>query len=156
MNYSNSQRAGVILYLTASLFGGYEKNISADFGTTFDAEFMYGMFTMQKDDSEHEIASIYASPSKNVLIVSDSDYKDGPVFAVFLLPTQSESPKKFYKSCEDSDTQIPNFDMQGAFWNTKPYGNNFAYVPFGKNQLIEIVKEIINFMSIVNFINPET
>ena len=27
MNYSNSQRAGVILYLTASLFGGYEKNI---------------------------------------------------------------------------------------------------------------------------------
>ena len=25
MNYSNSQRAGVILYLTASLFGGYEE-----------------------------------------------------------------------------------------------------------------------------------
>lgn len=27
MNYSNSQRAGVILYLTASLFGGYELSI---------------------------------------------------------------------------------------------------------------------------------
>lgn len=133
-----------------------EKNISADFGTTFDAEFMYGMFTMEKNNSEYEIASIYASPSKNALIVSDSDYKDGPVFAVFPLPTQSESPKKFYKSCEDSGTEIPNFDMQGAFWNTKPYGNNFAYVPFGKNQLIEIVKEIINFISIVKFINPET
>ena len=25
MNYSNSQRAGVILYLAASLFGGYER-----------------------------------------------------------------------------------------------------------------------------------
>ena len=25
MNYSNSQRAGVILYLAASLFGGYDK-----------------------------------------------------------------------------------------------------------------------------------
>lgn len=113
---------------------------------------MYGMFTMQKDNSEHEIASIYASPSKNVLIVSDSDYKDGPIFAVFPLSTQSESPKKFYKSCEDSGTEIPNFDMQGAFWNTKPYGNNFAYVPFGKKQLIEMIKAIINFMSIVEFV----
>lgn len=128
------------------------KNISADFGTTFDAEFMYGMFTMQKDNSEHEIASIYASPSKNVLIVSDSDYKDGPVFAVFPLPTQSESPKKFYKSCDDSGVKIPDFDRQGAFWNTKPYSNNFAYVPFGKKQLIEAIKEIINFMSIINFV----
>ena len=27
MNYSNSQRAGVILYLAASLFGGYEFNV---------------------------------------------------------------------------------------------------------------------------------
>lgn len=132
-----------------------EKNISADFGTTFDAEFMYGMFTMQKDDSEHEIASIYASPSKNVLMVSDSDYKDGPVFAVFPLPTQSKSPEKFYKSREDSGTEIPDFDMQGAFWNTKPYGNNFAYVPFGINQLIEICQKIINFMSTIKFINPE-
>ncbi len=42
-----------------------EKNISAEFGTTFDAEFMYGLFTMQKDDYQHEIASIYAFPSKN-------------------------------------------------------------------------------------------
>ena len=28
MNYSNSQRAGVILYLTALLFGGYGVNVS--------------------------------------------------------------------------------------------------------------------------------
>lgn len=133
-----------------------EKNISADFGTTFDAEFMYGMFTMQKDNSEHEIASIYASPSKNVLIVSDSDYKDGSVFAVFPLPTQSESPKNFYKSCEDSGTEIPDFDMQGAFWNIKPFSKNFAYVPFGKKQLIEMINEIINFMSIVEFVPFET
>ncbi len=27
MNYSNSQRAGIILYLTASLFGGYRQSI---------------------------------------------------------------------------------------------------------------------------------
>lgn len=91
-----------------------------------------------------------------MLIVSDSDYKDGPVFAVFPLPAQSESPKNFYKSCEDSGTEIPNFDMQGAFWNTKPYNNNFAYVPFGKKQLIEIIKEIINFMFIVEFVPFET
>ena len=139
--------------VTSYLLG---KKISADFGTTFDAEFMYGMFTMQKDNSEHEIASIYASLSKNVLIISDSDYKDGPVFAVFPLPTKSESPEKFYKSCEDSGTEIPNFDMQGSFWNTKPYGNNFAYVPFGKKQLIETIKKIINFMSTVNFVPFKT
>ena len=30
MNYSNSQRAGVILYLTASLFGGYELSVKTD------------------------------------------------------------------------------------------------------------------------------
>ena len=30
MNYSNSQRAGVILYLTASLFGGYAIGINSD------------------------------------------------------------------------------------------------------------------------------
>ena len=113
---------------------------------------MYGMFTMHNDNSEHEIASIYASPSKNVLIVSDSDYKDGPVFAIFPLPTQTESPQKFYKSCDDLGTEIPNFDMQGAFWNTKPYSNNFAYVPFGKKQLIEIIKEFIKFMTVVNFV----
>lgn len=129
-----------------------EKKLRADFGTTFDAEFMYGLFTIQKDDYEHEVASIYASPSKNVLIVSDSDYKDGPVFAVFPLPTQTESPQKFYKSCNDSGADIPNFDIQGSFWNTKPYSKNFAYVPFGKKQLIEMIKEIINFMSIVNFV----
>lgn len=133
-----------------------KKNISANFGTTFDAEFMYGLFTMQKDDYQHEIASIYASPSKNALIVSNSDYKDGPVFAVFPLPSQAESSQKFYKSCENSGTDIPNFDMQGSFWNNKPYSKNFAYVPFGKNQLIEMIKEIINFMSIVEFVPLET
>lgn len=67
-----------------------EKNISAEFGTTFDAEFIYGLFTIQKDDYEYEISSIYTSPSKNVLIVSDSDYKDEPVFAVFPIPAKSK------------------------------------------------------------------
>ena len=28
MNYSNSQRAGVILYLAASLFGGYKRLVA--------------------------------------------------------------------------------------------------------------------------------
>ena len=38
MNYSNSQRAGVILYLAASLFGGYiTLAISAKYNTSFTA-----------------------------------------------------------------------------------------------------------------------
>lgn len=49
---------------------------------------------------------------------------------------------KFYKSCEDSGTEIPNFDMQGDFfWNTKPHSNNFVYFPFGKKQLIEKIRK---------------
>lgn len=46
--------------------------------------------------------------------------------------------------------------MQGSFWNTKPYSKDFAYVPFGKKQLIEMIKEIINFMSIAEFAPFET
>lgn len=39
MNYSNSQRAGVILYLAASLFGGYELYGSNVYSYYFDIPF---------------------------------------------------------------------------------------------------------------------
>lgn len=128
-----------------------EKEVIADFFTTFDAEFIYGLFTMQKDNSPQEIAAIYASASKNALLLCDSDYKDGPVYAIFPLPEQKDIPQKFYKSCEETGVDIPSFDIQGAFWKSKPHSSAFAYVPFGKKQLLEVIKQIINYMSTVEF-----
>ncbi|MFR5278080.1 MAG: TetR/AcrR family transcriptional regulator [Blautia caecimuris] len=46
MNYSNSQRAGVILYLAASLFGGYKRTLN---------DFMCTMFTMLSEKNFEEI-----------------------------------------------------------------------------------------------------
>lgn len=128
-----------------------EKNVNADFGTTYDAEFMYGLFTMHKDDYEHEIAAIYASASKNALILCDSEKKDGPVFAIFPLPEQKDRPDKLYKSVEDTGVDIPDFDAQGEFWKSKKHSSSFAYVPYGNNHITEVLKQIINYMSIVEF-----
>lgn len=44
MNYSNSQRAGVILYLTALLFGGYFKAAVPAVGKIFPAEQVQQLF----------------------------------------------------------------------------------------------------------------
>lgn len=128
-----------------------EKNVIADFGSTLDAEFMYGLFTMKNNNSEIEIAAIYASASKDILLLSDSEHKDGPVYAIFKLSNQEELPLKFYKSLNDSGVDVPDFDVQGDFWKKKPYCCNFAYVPFGRNQIVEVIKQVINYMAMVKF-----
>lgn len=128
-----------------------EKNVIADFGSTLDAEFMYGLFTMKKDSAETEIAAIYASASKDTLLLCDSEQKDGPVYAIFTLSNQEDLPSKFYKSLDNYGVSIPDFDGQGDFWKNKPYHSNFAYVPFGKKQIVEVIKQIINYMSAVEF-----
>lgn len=128
-----------------------EKNVIADFGSTLDAEFMYGLFTIKKDNAETEIAAIYASASKDTLLLCDSEQKDGPVYAIFTLSNQEDLPSKFYKSIDNSGVDIPDFDVQGDFWKNKPYHSNFAYVPFGKKQIVEVLKQIINYMSTVEF-----
>lgn len=105
-----------------------EKNVIADYGSTLDAEFMYGLFTMKKD---------------------------GPVYAIFTLSNQEDLPSKFYKSLDNCGTSIPDFDGQGDFWKNKPYHSHFAYVPFGKKQIVEVIKQIINYMSTVEFESNE-
>lgn len=132
-----------------------EKNVIADYGSTLDAEFMYGLFTMKKDDAETEIAALYASVSKNTLLLCDSEQKDGPVYAIFTLSNQENLPSKFYKSLDNCGTSIPDFDGQGDFWKNKPYHSHFAYVPFGKKQIVEVMKQIINYMSTVEFESNE-
>lgn len=132
-----------------------EKNVTADFDPTLDAEFMYGLFTMKKDDVETEIAAIYASASKNTLLLCDSEQKDGPVYAIFTLSNQEDLPSKFYKSLNNSGIDIPDFEAQGDFWKNKPYHSNFAYVPFGKKQIVDVIKQIINYMSSVEFESNE-
>lgn len=128
-----------------------EKNVIADFGSTLDADFLYGLFTMKKDNVETEIAAIYASASKDTLLLCDSEQKDGPVYAIFTLSNQEDLPSKFYKSLGDIGVDIPDFEGQGDFWKNKPYQSSFAHVPFGKKQIIEVLKQIIDYMSTVEF-----
>lgn len=129
-----------------------EKNVVATFGITLDMPFSYACFTMNKDGIEHEIANLYAIPSQNALFLSDSEYKDGPVYAVFIPPKEISLPEKFYKSTDDSGIEIPTFEEQGNFWCKKPYSSSFANVPFGNKQLTEVIKQIINYMSTVEFV----
>ena len=59
-----------------------EKKILANFGSTFDADYVYSIYTMKRDDNvDTEICSIYGSVQNNALFISDSDLNDGPVFA---------------------------------------------------------------------------
>ena len=73
-----------------------EKNVIADFGSTFDADFVYSICTMQKEGIEHEICSIYGSVQNNALFISDSDKNDGPVFAIIPLAELDKKQPKFY------------------------------------------------------------
>ena len=123
-----------------------EKNVIADFGSTFDADFVYSICTMQKDGIEQEICSIYGSVQNNALFISDSDGNDGPVFAIIPLTELDKKAPKFYISLDDTGTYIPEFQAQSNFWQSKPYSTKFAYVPYGKIKLIETIKKIINYM----------
>lgn len=128
-----------------------EKEIIADFGATLDMPFSYATFTMTKDNHEYEIANLYTIPSKNALILSDFEHKDGPVFAIFTLPKDTIVPSKFHKSTENAGAEIPSFFEQADFWLKKPYCSSFANVPFGTKQLADVITQIIDFMSIIEF-----
>ncbi|WP_205155380.1 hypothetical protein, partial [Faecalicatena contorta] len=54
VNYSNSQRAGVILYLTALIFGAYEKTILDDC-TAADKKYVAYCDPPQAENLESEI-----------------------------------------------------------------------------------------------------
>lgn len=125
-----------------------KKGIRAEVGDTFDAEYVYSIFTMQKDNAEIEICAIYGSAQNNALFISDSDYKDGPVFAIIPL---DEKMEKFYISKDETGSEVPEFQGQSAFWKNKPYSSQFALVPYGKPKLIEMLKKTINFMSSLEF-----
>ena len=128
-----------------------EKNVIADFGTTFDAEYVYSIFTMEHNNNDIEICSIYASVKNNVLLISDSDKNNGPVFAIIPLDILDVKQPKFYITLDETGTDIPEFQGQSNFWNNKSYSSHFAYVPYGKNKIIEMLKKIINYMSIIEF-----
>ena len=127
------------------------KKISASWGSTFDAEYVYSICTIRKGDEEIETCSIYGSAQNNALFISDSDYKDGPVFAVIPL---NETIDKFYISLGATGTEVPEFQGQSNFWKNKPYSSQFAFVPYGKQKLIEMLKKIINFMALIEFKYP--
>ena len=125
-----------------------EKNVIADFGSTFDADFVYSICTMQKEGIEHEICSIYGSVQNNALFISDSSKNDGPVFAIIPLAELDKKQPKFYISRDETGTDIPEFQAQSNFWKNKPYSSMFAYVPYGKDKLLEMIKKILNYMSL--------
>lgn len=129
-----------------------EKNVIADFGSTFEADFVYSIFIIQKDGIEREICSIYGSVQNNALFISDSDKNNGPVFAIIPLDELDKKQPKFYISRDETGTDIPEFQAQSNFWKNKPYSSMFAYVPYGKDKLIEMIKKIINYMSNIKFI----
>lgn len=127
-----------------------EKNVIGDFGLTLDMQFSYACFTIKKDGQEHEVVNIYSSPQEDSLVVCDADEKDGPVYAVITL-SKEDIPKKFYLANSDYGIEVKDFCNQAEFWKNKPYNNSFSYVPYGKEKIIQMIKQIINFMSIVTF-----
>lgn len=119
------------------------KNIVGSFGSTFDAEYVYCIYTMKKDDDDKDICAIYASVQNNALFISDSELNDGPVFTIIPLNELNEKQPKFYISLDDEGNIIPEFQGQSNFWKTKPYSSHFAYVPYGKNKMIEMLSGAI-------------
>lgn len=117
------------------------KNIVTSFSSTFDAEYVYSIYTMKKDDDDKYICAIYASVQNNALFISDSELNDGPVFAIIPLNELNEKQPKFYISLDDEGSIIPEFQGQSNFWKNKPYSSHFAYVPYGKNKMIEMLKK---------------
>lgn len=128
-----------------------EKKVIADFGPTFDAEYVYSIFTMEHNNNDIEICSIYASVKNNALFISDSDNNDGPVFAIIPLGELDSKQSKFYITLDEDGTDVQEFQAQSSFWKNKPYSSHFAPVPYGKNKIIEMLKKIINYMSIIQF-----
>lgn len=124
-----------------------EKNVKADFGLTLDIQFSYASISMQKDGQEYIVVSIYSSPQKDSILVSDSENANGPVYAVITLSETANLPSKFYLAKSDTGIEVPNFCEQGEFWKTKPHKDKFDYVQYGKIQLTEMLKKIINMMS---------
>ena len=47
---------------------------------------------------------------------------------------------KFYIFLDDEGSIIPEFQGQSNFWKNKPYSSHFAYVPYGKNKMIEMIE----------------
>lgn len=129
-----------------------EKNVIADFGTTFDAEYIYSIFAMKHNNNDIDICSIYASVKNNALFISESSKNDGPVFAIIPLDILDAKQQKFYITLDEDGTDIPEFQAQSNFWNNKSYSSHFAPVPYGKNKIIEMLKKIINYMSIIEFV----
>ena len=128
-----------------------EKKVIADFDPTFDAEYVYSIFTMEHNNNDIEICSIYASVKNNALFISDSDNNDGPVFAIIPLGELDSKQSKFYITLDEDGTDVQEFQAQSSFWKNKPYSSHFAPVPYGKNKIIEMLKKIINYMSIIQF-----
>ena len=128
-----------------------EKKVIADFDPTFDAEYVYSIFTMEHNNNDIEICSIYASVKNNALFISDSDNNDGPVFAIIPLGGLDSKQSKFYITLAEDGTDVQEFQAQSSFWKNKPYSTHFAPVPYGKNKIIEMLKKIINYMSIIQF-----
>ncbi len=107
---------------------------------------------MKRNDNENtEICSIYGSVQNNALFISDSDLNDGPVFAIIPLSVLDSKQPRFYISSDEDGTNIPEFQGQSDFWKKKPYSEHFSFVPYGKNKIIEMLKKIINYMSIIEF-----
>ena len=117
------------------------KNIVASFSSTFNAEYVYSIYTMKKDDNDKYICAIYASVQNNALFISNSESNDGPVFAIIPLNELNEKQPKFYIFLDDEGSIIPEFQGQSNFWKNKPYSSHFSYVPYGKNKMIEILKK---------------
>ena len=128
-----------------------EKKVIADFDPTFDAEYVYSIFTMEHNNNDIEICSIYASVKNNALFISDSDNNDGPVFAIIPLGGLDSKQSKFYSTLADDGTEVQEVQAQTSLWKNKPYSSHFAPVPYGKNKIIEMLKKIINYMSIIQF-----
>lgn len=125
-----------------------EKKVIADFGPTFDAEYVYSIFTMEHNNNDIEICSIYASVKNNALLISDSDNNDGPVFAIIPLGELDSKQSKFYITLDEDGTDVQEFQARSIFWKTKPYSSHFTHVPYGKNKIIEafpFVKELKDF-----------
>lgn len=133
-----------------------DKGISAEFGLTLDAEFMYSVIYMNYEDIEVNIAAVYSSGAKDALIICDEWSKDGPIYAVIelnVIDIGDNERNKFYLSYDKKGTIIENYEQQGEFWKEGKYRSKFAKVPFGKTKKIELMMKIIDSIEDIEFDN---
>lgn len=128
------------------------KKRKVEFYATNDMEHSSARMTVKDVGLDEEMFCAYHDPLTRSLIINDGQ-KEAVVMAVFPLTVQGNIPQKFYCSKNLEGVVVNNIDHQSDFWGQPPYKNQFFYMDYSKQNLIKLMKMMIDYCDEVEFIS---